>query len=439
MALQHKKSSDNQSVVTAANGNNNTSAVQLKDNRVPSAVEQKLTSTSSNPVQKKANNTGLPDNLKSGMENLSNKNLDHVKVHYNSSKPAAVQAHAYAQGSNIHLASGQEKHLPHELGHVVQQMEGRVKPTMKIGDTPVNDNPGLEHEATQMGQKAIQRASSPRSQKMTNSIQTEKPNQEYTAQFKGMDHLGIPGVNYAVMNQSDYGQWQQTTQAKFMSGVHYNGSQVVVTQFQNSEAVRQLFPSPSTITGSLIIAEGLLSLAASIAFFSLSGENSLMAGLMALGVAVSKIIRGVFTIMGGKDPSGKQQIVIDTLRGFEAGLALAVGIKTENNPGIVFGVAKSLRSLLQAVMDYLGKENPSTAYKISSGFAAALHWIEVAALAASGGIAVDNNNTVTGGLNIGVAASKTVRSGYQSKNAYAAIKTPAAPTENSSLLNPDTV
>jgi hypothetical protein len=109
-------------------------------------------------LQKQDNNTGLPDNLKSGMEQLSGQSLDHVKVHYNSSKPAAVQAHAYAQGSDIHLASGQEKHLPHELGHVVQQAQGRVKPTTSVGGMSVNDNPALENEATVMGERALQRA-----------------------------------------------------------------------------------------------------------------------------------------------------------------------------------------------------------------------------------------------------------------------------------------
>ena len=82
------------------------------------------------PIQKKENKTGLPDQLKDGMENLSGQGLDDVKVHYNSVKPKAVQAHAYAQGSDIQLASGQEKHLPHELGHVVQQKEGKVQPTI---------------------------------------------------------------------------------------------------------------------------------------------------------------------------------------------------------------------------------------------------------------------------------------------------------------------
>lgn len=106
------------------------------------------------PVQKK-NNTGLPSNLKAGMENLSGMSLDHVRVHYNSSKPAAVQAHAYAQGNNIHLASGQEKHLPHELSHVVQQAQGRVKPTTSVNGMAVNDNVGLEKEADVMGAKAL--------------------------------------------------------------------------------------------------------------------------------------------------------------------------------------------------------------------------------------------------------------------------------------------
>ena len=65
--------------------------------------EEELLQGKFEPIQKKDNTTGLPDNLKSGMENLSGRSLDHVKVHYNSSKPAAVQAHAYAQGSEIHL------------------------------------------------------------------------------------------------------------------------------------------------------------------------------------------------------------------------------------------------------------------------------------------------------------------------------------------------
>jgi diketogulonate reductase-like aldo/keto reductase len=121
------------------------STFQLKDNRSRSII------------QKKANNTGLPSQLKNGIENLSGHSMDDVKVHYNSDKPAQLNAHAYAQGADIHLASGQEKHLPHEAWHVVQQKQGRVKPTLQMkGKVNVNDDEGLEKEADLMGGKALQ-------------------------------------------------------------------------------------------------------------------------------------------------------------------------------------------------------------------------------------------------------------------------------------------
>ena len=105
------------------------------------------------PVQKK-NLTGMPDNLKAGIEDLSGFSMDDVRVHYGSSKPATVQAHAYTQGTDIHIAPGQERHLPHEAWHVAQQMAGRVEPTTEIGGMPVNDNAALEHEADVMGARA---------------------------------------------------------------------------------------------------------------------------------------------------------------------------------------------------------------------------------------------------------------------------------------------
>ncbi|MBC7602039.1 MAG: DUF4157 domain-containing protein [Ramlibacter sp.] len=103
------------------------------------------------------NRTGLPNQLKGGVEALSGVSLDNVKVHYNSSRPAQLQALAYAQGSDIHLGPGQEKHLPHEAWHVAQQAQGRVRPTMQMKEgTPVNDDAGLEHEADVMGARAMQ-------------------------------------------------------------------------------------------------------------------------------------------------------------------------------------------------------------------------------------------------------------------------------------------
>lgn len=103
----------------------------------------------------KPNQTGLPDQLKSGIEGLSGYSLDDVNVHYNSSQPAQLQAQAYAQGTDIHIGPGQERHLPHEAWHVVQQKEGRVQATQQFKQVGINDDAGLEREADVMGARAL--------------------------------------------------------------------------------------------------------------------------------------------------------------------------------------------------------------------------------------------------------------------------------------------
>ncbi|ARS42781.1 hypothetical protein CA265_25195 [Sphingobacteriaceae bacterium GW460-11-11-14-LB5] len=97
----------------------------------------------------------LPDNLKNGIEALSGISMDGVKVHTNSDKPAQLNALAYAQGADIHIVANQEEHLPHEAWHVVQQKQGRVKPTAPLKpNINIHDNAGLEKEADEMGAKA---------------------------------------------------------------------------------------------------------------------------------------------------------------------------------------------------------------------------------------------------------------------------------------------
>ena len=105
-------------------------------------------------VQRAANRTGMPDSLKSGLEQLSGADMSGVRVHFNSPEPARVNAHAFTQGQDIHVAPRQEKHLAHEGWHVAQQMAGRVKPTTEVGGIAINDDPGLEREADAMGARA---------------------------------------------------------------------------------------------------------------------------------------------------------------------------------------------------------------------------------------------------------------------------------------------
>ena len=146
---------------------------QAKQTAQLKAMADNYSAQQQQPIQKKENNTGLPDNLKTGMENLSGMSLDDVKVHRNSDKPAQLQAHAYAQGTDIHLGAGQEKHLPHEAWHVVQQKQGRVKPTMQLkGKVNINNDASLEKEADVMGTRVLQKKSL-RIEKQTSTIASE--------------------------------------------------------------------------------------------------------------------------------------------------------------------------------------------------------------------------------------------------------------------------
>ena len=136
---------------------------KMTDNSPYSQRFAHLTSLAKNSIQKQPvsqlskDSHSLPDNVKQGVESLSGISMDDVKVHYNSDKPAQLNAHAYAQGTDIHIASGQEKHLPHEAWHVVQQKQGRVQPTtMMKAKVFINDDQGLEKEADVMGARALQ-------------------------------------------------------------------------------------------------------------------------------------------------------------------------------------------------------------------------------------------------------------------------------------------
>jgi hypothetical protein len=100
----------------------------------------------------------LPPALQQGVESLSGLSLDDVTVHRNSSLPAELGAFAYARGTDIHLGPGQEGQMPHEAWHVVQQKQGRVRPTLQLKGAAVNDDSGLEGEADRKGAEAARLA-----------------------------------------------------------------------------------------------------------------------------------------------------------------------------------------------------------------------------------------------------------------------------------------
>ncbi|MGH1334679.1 MAG: DUF4157 domain-containing protein [Aureispira sp.] len=118
--------------------------------------------------QQSANKTGIPDNLKASIEYMSQVSLSDVRVYYNSNKPAELaakgkiqkdgqivqEAFAYTEGTNVYIAPGQEKHLAHELWHVVQQKLKQLSADQEVGGTKINTEISEEKEADQQGKKA---------------------------------------------------------------------------------------------------------------------------------------------------------------------------------------------------------------------------------------------------------------------------------------------
>ncbi|PXY42405.1 hypothetical protein DMB65_04030 [Flavobacterium cheongpyeongense] len=115
--MQHfyKKSSNNKTI-TSNFGDTliQNKAIELQDNR-PSTISQK-----------KANNTGLTDNLKSGIENFSGHSMDDVKVNYNSNKPFQFKSPVIQYKKSKAKGKGTKAHV-HKVDLKKQTMTVRNK------------------------------------------------------------------------------------------------------------------------------------------------------------------------------------------------------------------------------------------------------------------------------------------------------------------------
>ncbi len=136
---------------------------KIMDNRPESMVQRQIIqAVQDHSTRNASNQTGIPDHVRAGMEKSFHADFSNVRVHTNSTRAVDVGAQAFTQGADIHFAPGRfspdsspgRKLLGHELAHVVQQRQGRVKPTTKVNGMPVNDNPSLEKEADILGSNA---------------------------------------------------------------------------------------------------------------------------------------------------------------------------------------------------------------------------------------------------------------------------------------------
>lgn len=103
----------------------------------------------------------LPASFQLQMERAFGADFGAVRVRED---PAAAElgARAFTRGTDIHVAPGHydpsspagQELLGHELAHVVQQAQGRVRPTGQAAGAPTNADPALEHEADELGARA---------------------------------------------------------------------------------------------------------------------------------------------------------------------------------------------------------------------------------------------------------------------------------------------
>jgi uncharacterized protein DUF4157 len=103
----------------------------------------------------------LPEAVRARMERALGADFSNVRIHQDA-RAESLGALAYTQGAEIHFAPGQyrpdsqqgQELLGHELAHVVQQVQGRVRATAQAKGVAINDDAALEREADEMGASA---------------------------------------------------------------------------------------------------------------------------------------------------------------------------------------------------------------------------------------------------------------------------------------------
>lgn len=130
----------------------------------PDLSSEAPASAAAAPRVSSGGSNGLPTAVQAKMESAFNTDFSNVNIHKSSNKASSIGALAYTQGNDMHFAPGQydpgsqsgQELIGHELAHVVQQRQGRVSPTKRLGKMEVNDSDALEREADAQGALAAQ-------------------------------------------------------------------------------------------------------------------------------------------------------------------------------------------------------------------------------------------------------------------------------------------
>ncbi|MES2004825.1 MAG: DUF4157 domain-containing protein [Bacteroidota bacterium] len=243
--------------------------------------------------------------------------MNDVKVHYNSDKPKQLKALAYAQGTDIHVAPGQEKHLPHEAWHVAQQKQGRVQPTLQMKEgVPVNDDPGLEKEADDMGAKAILQGKElfngqPAQLKcnpalLTGGIRQRKVVQKNPDADSDWDSMPVRGRSSTTTEESEDAKFARENSG-IVNMINNAGSVLASVNWADFSAKSDPVGTGATVTG----------LVGSVTGLSGSGTNAIKGeGKEGISSAAGDIVSGIGSSIGSVVSSVKAiKAAYDTMEG----------------------------------------------------------------------------------------------------------------------------
>ena len=149
---------------------NRSSGMQAKASPPPFQLKPDSKSKAYTAIQRKTPTSGgMPVDLLINMSQSLGADFSEVNIHRDSQSATDAGALAYTQGNDVHFAPGQydpesasgQELIGHELTHVIQQREGRVRANNEVNGMPLNDDKGLEKEADEGGMKVTQLKSNP--------------------------------------------------------------------------------------------------------------------------------------------------------------------------------------------------------------------------------------------------------------------------------------
>ena len=196
----------------------------------PQPLQARMAGRVSVPPAAARGSAGIPLQLRATMESAFQSDLSDVRVHPNSNKAAQIGALAFTRGSDIHFApglyrphtrSGREL-IGHELTHVVQQRQGRVPATGRVGGLPVNENPKLEAEADSLGARAAAHSIRPVSP-VSPSAGSAGSNVVQGQWWKKLLGGGLGAAGLGLMGLRDYAAYQYYQGYKYRKNLFNKG------------------------------------------------------------------------------------------------------------------------------------------------------------------------------------------------------------------------